>query len=114
MNKKFLSLALAGIVAGSLTACEDSATAPAPVDNSNTNAEQNTEQTTEQTAEQAAAAKLADFTEDCEGRGGEVKVNASCAGGNTCAGYNPDTGDEWTCNGKATCAGSVWCDEDMG
>lgn len=106
MNKKFLSLALAGIVAGSLTACEDSATTPAPVDDSNTN--------TEQTAEEAAAAKLADFTEDCEGRGGEVKVNASCAGGNTCAGYNPETGDEWTCNDKATCAGSVWCDEDMG
>lgn len=97
MNKKILSLALAGIVAGGLSACEESsAAAPSIEDN-----------------EAATATKIAEFTETCEGKGGTVQVNETCAGGNTCEGFNPNTGEEWICAGYATCEGSVWCDETM-
>ena len=101
MNKKLLSLALTGIVAGGLMACEET-TSSQSNDDTDANADRQVTETQD---------KIDQFTSDCESRNGAVKTNETCAGGNTCAGFNPNSGEEWTCQDKATCAGSVWCDE---
>jgi hypothetical protein len=59
---------------------------------------------------------LADFTTECDQRGGTVEIEPHCGGSNSCRGMSYDTGTgeltEHTCKGMNTCAGysCIICD----
>jgi hypothetical protein len=60
-------------------------------------------------SQSVASLTVAEFTEQCDARGGTVEVIPHCGGINTCKGFSYDktTGllSEHSCRGAATCSG---------